>query len=180
MPIASLCRFSCRHPRVVFLLVALNLSALPAGALADSPVIAPQATLTIQPDHGACDQAVEFTGSGFVPGATVLLRPLHSASGHPYPDGPVYEVTPDQDGAFSVRANPCPTGTAASDGMLIFWSAEPPGRPYFTADGPFGLAGYTIFDLTASRFFSETGHSIVGSSGMPGNREAACRSSVSR
>ena len=40
------------------------------------------------------------------------------------------------------------------------WSAEPPGRPYFVTEGPFGLASFTLFDPDTSRSFPETGHSV--------------------
>lgn len=119
--------------------------------------IADQAILTIQPVHGTCDQDVLFTGEEFVPESTVIVRPLYSASGDPYPDGPVFEIVADEAGSFTFRASPCPSNVPVA-GRIVLWSAEPPGRPFF-ADGPFALVDFTI---DASRYFPETGHSVGG------------------
>lgn len=148
-----------RLQRTAAILLVLVVGLLP-GIAAGAPVIAPQAVLTISPSHGGCDVPINFEGSEFAPGSSVVLRPLMSSTGRPYPNATAYDVVANADGRFSARIDPCPAGVNAS-GIFIIWSAEPPGRPYFE-DGAFATATYTIFDISSSRYFPETGHTVGG------------------
>jgi len=142
---------------MLFALLIGVLPGMPANAEQEFP---PQGILTISPSHGSCGVLVNFAGTGFIPGSTVVLQPLLGGTIRPYPGAVTYNVIVDTGGRFSTQIDPCPSGLSSQSGG-VNWSAEPPGRPYFE-DGVFANATFTIFDVNSSQFFPETGHTVSG------------------
>ena len=142
------------------LLLALLVGVVPGMPAHAEQDVGSHAILDISPSHGACGVPVDFEGSGFIPGSTVVLQPLLGATFRPYPDAATYDAVVDADGRFSTQADPCPTSPNFQVGS-VNWSAEPPGRPYFE-DGEFATATFTVFNINSSQFFPKTGHTVAG------------------
>jgi hypothetical protein len=114
--------------------MALLFTAAGLWALApvDSAAAQPQPTMIISPSSGPCDATIAVSGSGFVPGESILLelqRPFSDAK-----MGAVGSAIPDSQGNFTVNVTLGTLGCEAARLYAEFSQSRGPGQLHVVAN----------------------------------------------